>query len=109
MSLMLDDYDVDHQIVENGKDAVELFKQKKFDLILMDENMPELNGLGAMKQIKEYESKNNLDKTPIVAVTANALTSDIKNFLAEGMDGFIAKPINNDMLEIELHKHLKKV
>lgn len=109
ISLILDDYNIDHHVVNNGKEAVELFKQKKFDLILMDENMPELNGLGAMKQIKEYESKNNLDKTPIIVVTANALITDVKHFLAEGMDGFVAKPINNDLLEIELHKHLKKV
>ena len=60
-----------------------MFKQKKFDLILMDENMPELNGLGAMKQIKEYEENNNLIKTPIVALTANTLTSDITKFFEE--------------------------
>ncbi len=109
ISLILDDYNIKHTIVENGKQAVEMFKQKKFDLVFMDENMPELSGIGAMKQIKEFEIKNNLIKTPIVALTANTLTTDVENFFKEGMDGFIAKPINNDMLEEELHKHLKRL
>ncbi|MCK4737107.1 MAG: response regulator [Sulfurimonas sp.] len=109
ISLILDDYDIKYNIVEDGKQAVELFKQKKFDLVLMDENMPELNGLGAMKQIKEYEMKNKLNKTPIVALTANTLTSDVTKFFKEGMDGFVAKPINNDLFEEELHKHLKRL
>ena len=109
ISLILDDYDIDHHIVDNGKEAVEIFKKKKFDLILMDENMPELNGIGAMQQIKEYEMKNNLKKTPIIAVTANALATDVKKFIDAGMDGFVAKPINNELLEIELDKHLKRL
>ncbi len=109
ISLILDDYDIDHHIVDNGKEAVEIFKKKKFDLVLMDENMPELNGIGAMQQIKEYETKNNLKKTPIIAVTANALTTDVKRFIDAGMDGFVAKPINNELLEIELDKHLKRL
>lgn len=109
ISVLLDDYNINYHIVDDGKKAVEIFKQRKFDLVLMDENMPELNGIAAMKQIKEYEIKNKLIKTPIIAVTANALTTDIEKFFNEGMDGFLAKPINNRLLEQELHKHLKRL
>ena len=109
ISIILDDYGIDYKIANNGMEAVDMFKEYKFDLVLMDENMPELNGLGAMKQIKEYEMKHSLEKTPIVALTANALTTDIERFLNAGMDGFVAKPINTKYLEQELKKYLKRI
>jgi signal transduction histidine kinase len=107
MSLILDSYGVSYDIANNGLEAVELFKEKKFDLILMDENMPELNGIGALIQIRAYEAKNALEKTPVIAVTANALTADVDKFLSAGMDGFISKPIDNRLLGVELSKFLK--
>ena len=103
------DYEIDFEIANDGVEAVEMYKKAKYDLILMDENMPNLNGLGAMEQIKEYEKENNLEKTPIVALTANALKSDVEKFLAAGMDGFVAKPIDTTLLEAELSKYLKRV
>ncbi|MDQ1268065.1 MAG: Histidine kinase, partial [Campylobacterota bacterium] len=107
MSLILDDYGASYDIANNGLEAVKLFKEKKFDLILMDENMPELSGIGALIQIRDYEAKNALEKTPVIAVTANALTTDIEKFLSAGMDGFISKPIDNKLLCAELSKFLK--
>lgn len=107
MTLILDNYGISYDIANNGVEAVKIFKEKRFDLILMDENMPELSGLGALIQIREHEAKNSLVKTPVIAVTANALTADIEKFLNAGMDGFMPKPIDNKLLEIELSKHLK--
>lgn len=107
MTLILDNYGISYDVANNGAEAVKIFKEKKFDLILMDENMPELSGLGALIQIREYEAKNSLSKTPVIAVTANTLTTDIEKFLNAGMDGFMSKPIDNRLLEIELSKHLK--
>lgn len=107
MTLILDNYGISYDLANNGVEAVKIFKEKKFDLILMDENMPELSGLGALIQIREYEAKNSLNKTPVIAVTANTLTTDIEKFLNAGMDGFMSKPIDNRLLEIELSKHLK--
>lgn len=107
MSLILDSYGASYDIANNGVEAVKLFKEKKFDLVLMDENMPELSGIGALLQIRDYEAKNALEKTPVIAVTANALTTDIEKFLGAGMDGFISKPIDNKLLCTELSKFLK--
>lgn len=107
MSIILDSYGVSYDIANNGLEAVELFKEKKFDLILMDKNMPELSGIGALIQIREHEAKNALEKTPIIAVTANALTADVEKFLSAGMDGFISKPIDNKLLGVELSKFLE--
>ncbi len=108
ISLILDDYGLKYTIVNNGLEAVEIFKKKRFNLVLMDENMPELNGIGAMKQIKKYENKKSLLMTPILALTASILDTDKEMFLNAGMDGFIAKPINNNELESELSRFLTK-
>jgi len=108
ISLILDDYGLEYTIANNGLEAVEIFKKEKFDLVLMDENMPELNGIEAMKQIKEYENMNSLVLTPIVALTASVLDSDKEMFMNAGMDGFVGKPIDTNELESELSKFLQK-
>ncbi len=108
ISLLLDDYAIDYLIANNGLEAVELFKKHKFDMVLMDENMPELNGIGAMQKIREYEEENALLHTPVIALTASVLESDKKMFLNAGMDGFVGKPINNKELEAEFDKYLQK-
>ena len=109
VKLLMMDYGIDFTIANDGIEAVDAFKNAKFDMVLMDENMPNLNGIEATHQIKEYEKENNLDMTPIVALTASALDTDRERFLNEGMDGFVAKPIDNKLLEKELDKYLQRV
>ena len=109
ISLLLDAYSLKYKIVPNGLEAIEAYKKEKFDLILMDENMPELNGIGAMKQIKEYERLHNLSHIPIIVVTASVLEQDKEKFASAGMDGFVAKPIHTTELTNELSKFLKKL
>lgn len=108
ISLILDEFGLSYDIADNGLEAVDLFKSNSYDLVLMDENMPELNGIGAMQRIKAYEEKNSLILTPIIALTASVLESDKVRFTEAGMDGFVGKPINNRELEAELAKHLTK-
>ncbi|MCK4875734.1 MAG: response regulator, partial [Sulfurimonas sp.] len=107
ISILLDDHGLDYDIANDGVEAVSMFKEGNYDIVLMDENMPNLNGIGAMQQIKAYEKENALLATPIIAVTASALDSDKERFLDAGMDGFVAKPINPSELEIEFKKYLK--
>ena len=109
ISLILDDYGIEHVIANNGLEAVDMFLEGKFDMVLMDENMPELNGIGAMQRIKEYESKKALITTPIIALTASVLETDKEMFIKAGMDGFVGKPINVKELEKELNKYLKRL
>jgi len=109
ISLLMDDYGVKYNIANDGLEAVAMFKESKYDMILMDENMPKLNGIGAMQQIKTYESDNRLVSTPIIALTASVLETDKEMFIREGMDGFVGKPIDNKELEKELSKYLKRV
>ena len=84
-------------LAKNGRIALELWRKSRFDLILMDVQMPEMDGLTATKQIRSEESGNN--HTPIIAVTANAMVSDRDQCLDAGMDDYITKPINIEQLQ----------
>jgi signal transduction histidine kinase/CheY-like chemotaxis protein len=83
-----------YKIVSNGKEAVEEYKNNRYDLILMDINMPILDGVEAFKQIRSYEKENNLKSVPISALTANAIKGDKEKFLDLGMDYYLSKPIS---------------
>jgi CheY-like chemotaxis protein len=80
-------------IAENGKKAYELFKQMRFDIVLMDIQMPIMNGYTATGIIRELESPNGIH-TPIIAMTAFALNGDRKKCLEAGMDDYLSKPVD---------------
>ena len=86
-------------VVENGLEAVKAFEGEKFDLILMDGQMPVMGGLEAARQIRNREEKSKIGRIPIIAVTANAMKGDREEFLAAGMDDYLAKPIKRRTLE----------
>lgn len=77
----------------NGVEAVDVAKRERFDLILMDVKMPLLDGLGATKEIRKFDTK-----TPIIAATANAFSTDMDEAMAAGCSDFITKPIIKDTL-----------
>jgi len=91
-------------IANNGIEAIEKFKNNRYDLILMDENMPEMNGMEATKKIREYEEKHNLKRTFISALTANALHGDKEKFIESGMDFYLSKPLDIEKLKNILNK-----
>lgn len=85
------------KIVNNGKIAFETYQNSSFDAILMDIQMPEMDGYEATREIRKIE--NNTDKhIPIVAMTAHAMKGDKEKCLASGMDHYITKPINPEVL-----------
>ncbi len=85
-------------VVENGRSAVEAVKEAEFDLILMDVQMPEMDGVEATAMIRKSET-HGIPRIPIIALTAHAMEGDRKKFLAAGMDGYVSKPINREALE----------
>lgn len=94
-------------IAENGKLAVDIFKDSHVDMILMDVQMPILDGLSATKEIRILEHEKN-KHVPIIAMTAYALAGDKASFLEIGMDDYVSKPINfNEVYEI-IEKYLGK-
>jgi PAS domain S-box-containing protein len=95
---LLQSFDVTPTIVGNGALAVETWKREPFDLILMDVQMPEMDGVTATRLIRADESENQLARTPIVALSANAMTHQIREYLEAGMDGHLAKPLDIEHL-----------
>lgn len=91
--------------VENGEEAVSAFEKEKFDLILMDINMPILDGYSATTRIRLKE-KNMDYYTPIIAMTAYALQGDKKKCIKAGMDDYISKPINLNEVKDKIGKYL---
>ena len=91
----------------NGKEAIEIYKSNKFDLIFMDINLPILDGYAAAAIIRENES-NGIHHTPIIAMTAYALKGDKEKCLESGMDDYITKPISFDEVYEKIDKWLSK-
>ena len=106
MKVILKKMNLTFDIASDGVEAVKIFKNNQYDAILMDENMPNMNGIEATKQILEYEKENSLKHTPIIALTANALKGDRERFLEAGMDEYMTKPIDNKKLSKILEKFL---
>jgi CheY-like chemotaxis protein len=90
---------------KNGMEAVDLFKKKSPDLILMDIQMPELDGLEATKAIKRLEGSKDIN-TPVIALTAGAFSDDKEKCLNAGMVDFLTKPISIKELTIALRRYL---
>jgi CheY-like chemotaxis protein len=89
-------------LANNGQEAVELFAREKWDLVLMDMQMPVMGGLEATRLIRAREAPGQ--RTPIVAMTANAMESDRQSCLDAGMDDHLAKPFNAAVLQATLQR-----
>ncbi|EHJ47994.1 PAS/PAC sensor hybrid histidine kinase [Solidesulfovibrio carbinoliphilus subsp. oakridgensis] len=83
---------------ENGREVLARLAESDFDLILMDVRMPDMDGVEAMRRIRDGEVPGADPDIPIVAVTAHALAGDRERFLAEGFDGYLAKPLDFEAL-----------
>jgi len=93
LQAVMDSLGIDIDIVPDGREAVDAWRTGGYDLILMDIQMPVMDGIDAAREIRRLEVEEKRRRTPIVALTANALTHQIEEYLAAGMDGHVAKPI----------------
>ncbi|TGM55954.1 response regulator [Leptospira biflexa] len=89
-------YPIELVIAKNGKIALQMFQSEKFDIVLMDMQMPEMDGLEATKQIRLYEHNQNIDPLfaiPIIAISANVQKEDISKSFMAGITSYISKPV----------------
>ncbi|NAS29628.1 response regulator [Flavobacteriaceae bacterium R38] len=92
------------EIANNGKIAIEKFKQQKFDLVLMDIQMPEMDGIETTTYIKN----NFSDRPPIIGLSANALKGDAEKYISMGLDDYLTKPLTSITLKNKLQEWFKK-
>ncbi len=90
----------------DGAEAIALYRRRRFDAVLMDCEMPVMDGFAATRLIREYELLAQLPRTPIIALTANALTGDRENCIQQGMDDYLSKPIELRQLSALVAKWL---
>ena len=101
VTFSLKKFNHDVVIANNGVEAIEHFKQRKFDVILMDIMMRVMDGLEATIKIREFEVNNMIEKrTPIIALTANTMDNDRDKCISYGMDEFMAKPFDIEKLNL---------
>jgi two-component system, sensor histidine kinase and response regulator len=93
-------------IAPDGYQAVTLAMANRYDLVLMDCSMPEMDGYQATAEIRRLHKEGALRRIPVIALTANALPEDRERCLAAGMDDYLSKPIARDDLRTMLDKYL---
>ena len=94
-------------VANNGREVVEKWKQDQYDVVLMDVQMPELDGFEATERIRDLEKERGVSEhTPIIAMTANAMKGDKERCHEAGMDGYVAKPVKRQMLFAEIERVL---
>jgi CheY-like chemotaxis protein len=93
-------------IVNNGREAVEMVQKNHYDLVLMDIQMPEMDGMEATRQIRQLKDAQKAS-VPIIALTANALKGDSEKYIAAGMNDFLPKPFNEQKLFLIISNNLK--
>ena len=95
---MLTKFQLKPDLAENGQEALELLAHQSYDLVLMDCQMPVIDGYVATRRLRDQEIANNASHTPVVALTAHATTEAREICLTAGMDDYLSKPINRDAL-----------
>ncbi|MDF1882869.1 response regulator [Sulfurimonas sp. SAG-AH-194-C21] len=103
LEMLLDDLEISADIANDGQEALDIFEEHKYAMILMDENMPNMGGVESMLALR----KTYKELPPIIAVTANAMKGDRERLMDVGMDDFLSKPIDNNIFVTLLKKYLK--
>ena len=107
IQILLQEYNILVSTASNGIEAVKMCEKNRYDIVFMDIDMPEKNGIVATKEIKEALNPNG--KTPFVALTAMAMEGDREMLLQAGLDDYISKPLTREKLENILNTYLKVV
>src|SRR5215470_18022563 len=104
--VLLDQLGLEADVASNGREALELVSSGSYSVILMDCHMPEMDGFEAARAIRRLEAETG-HYTPIVAVTALAMSGDRERCISAGMDDYVPKPIDKEMLKVKLNHWLQ--
>jgi signal transduction histidine kinase/ActR/RegA family two-component response regulator len=107
LTALLEPLEAEVILAEDGRQAVEAWSAGHFDLILMDVQMPGMNGVEAAQEIRRLEADRGLPETPILALTANVMTHQVEEYRAAGMCGHVAKPIDVHALFLAIDAALR--
>ena len=102
-------FGADLTLVEDGARALAAWREERFDVILMDIQMPIMDGVAAARAIRAAEAASGRVRTPIVALSANAMTHQVSDYLAAGMDAHVPKPIELGRLQAALKAAVEDV
>ncbi|HEY8962858.1 MAG TPA: ATP-binding protein, partial [Alphaproteobacteria bacterium] len=106
LGYLLDEMGLHYDVVHTGKEALDAWQDHKYDLILMDVQMPEMDGLTATAAIRKVEKINGRKATPIVGMTAHALVGDRDKCINCGMDAYLAKPLVEADLKAKINQYI---
>jgi CheY-like chemotaxis protein len=106
---MLDETGYDVTVAGNGHEVLAALADQPFDAILMDCQMPEMDGFQVTRMLRRQEALNGHRRTPIIALTANAMEGDRERCLEAGMDDYLAKPFSRDQLLLALGRWTKQL
>ncbi len=101
---LLERWNLNSVLAENGIKVLERLNEQEFDIVLMDVQMPEMDGFEATRLIRAKEKESGLPHIPIIAMTAYAMKGDMERCLDAGMDGYVSKPISSELLKAEILK-----
>ena len=108
LSYILNALDCEFDVAKTGLEALQLWKGHHYDLILMDIQMPEMDGLTATRTIRKMEEEQSLARTPVICLTAHALVADKQKCIDAGMDDYLSKPIVEADLKAAILRMLEK-
>ena len=94
-------------VAKNGVQGLQFWRENQYDAILLDCHMPVMDGFEMAQEVRKHEEESGISRTPIIAITANALKGDADKCFACGMDDYLAKPVEIKFLEGKLVQYLQ--
>ena len=93
---LLEEFGYEYTVAQNGIEAVRLITTQSFDLVLMDVQMPGIDGFEATRQVRVWEGEQGRRHMPVIGITAHAMAGDRERCIAAGMDDYLSKPFHPD-------------
>ena len=108
LSYLMEEIGLPFDVAKNGEEAISMWSEKHYDIVLMDVQMPVMDGLTATSKIRDIEKQNGFNETPIIGMTAHALIEDKDKCIDAGMSDYLSKPIDSTKLKEKILKYIQK-